>query len=687
MRFTGRLSRNKRGVGSIVGGTFIVLILVSGFLFYALVLNITQHYNDTVDLMGEADWNRSREQLVIKDVRITSAKKLNVTVENKGSVSSHLVWLGIFNKTATPESQQYSALSEEVEPAETRSIFSDFAVVKGKKYVVQIVTELGNLAENKFYPASAVNCALTLVTVSPTAYQGNNVTVLLTVTNNDTEVDTIQNLTISLQTDPSALVQVKEQPSPLTIESLAQGQSAFFRWIYPTTTIGTVLFNATYDQGPAGMFSISTVTITTAPTGGQGQITITGQNGGASYNPSLWNLLGGTQFISGSVSDLASDDASYLAFRSYSSGSLTNMTLLDDGFEGADWDGSWDQYGVTDWVRTIFPVHSGTWSAWGTGSSTTLTSDDLNTSGGTHLYVEFWFMKDDIENNEFILYYWDGSQYDLIQDLDLLGSDDVWIRYVHDITDNQYFREDFHVRFDCTPISGTGENVWVDDVLIKKQVGSEEYTAEVEFIGSSNLENWSRLLWQIYGAWDVGQVAVTIQFFNFTLGDFTPNGNGYTSYISSTTPNVDELKSQSIDLNQNDFKNSTGYWRVKIKGAKATSIQFLMKIDWIDSETTYTSAGDSLLYNAWQWFTIKASSADGTPIPYAYISVYANGTNLTFRNAVDKSSVQNPGWVRLDANGEYQLELRSTNASGELFLLYSAIGDVVGTKAILQEIP
>ncbi|HJX02904.1 MAG TPA: hypothetical protein VJ439_03470, partial [Candidatus Bathyarchaeia archaeon] len=80
-------------------------------------------------------------------------------------------------------------------------------------------------------------------------------------------------------------------------------------------------------------------------------------------------------------------------------------------------------------------------------------------------------------------------------------------------------------------------------------------------------------------------------------------------------------------------------------------------------------------------------SADGTPIPYAYISVYANGTNLTFRNAVDKSSVQNPGWVRLDANGEYQLELRSTNASGELFLLYSAIGDVVGTKAILQEIP
>jgi hypothetical protein len=60
---------------------------------------------------------------------------------------------------------------------------------------------------------------------------------------------------------------------------------------------------------------------------------------------------------------------------------------------------------------------------------------------------------------------------------------------------------------------------------------------------------------------------------------------------------------------------------------------------------------------------------------------------MTFRNAVDKSSVQNPGWVRLDANGEYPLDLRSANGSAETFVLYASVGDVVGTKTITQEAP
>jgi hypothetical protein len=686
MCYTGKPNRKKQGVGSLIGATFLALVLISGFMFYALILNITEQYNATISSMNETDWNRSREKVIIQDVKVTNANDLNLTVENQGPIQSHLVWLGIFNKTATPEHQQFYTLDEYVEPAESNNIVSDFSITKGKKYDIQLITELGNVIENRFYPACETKCSLTLVAAPPTVYVGNNVTLFLTVTHNDTEVDTVQDLAVNLQTTPPGLVQLVDNSS-LIVQGLKRGESTFFWWVFNATNTGTVTFNATYLQAPSGTYALFTVEIASPPTQEDlGHVEIIGTNCTASFSPTQWMVFGGTTNVSGSVSDLANDDASYLVFRSYSSGSMTNITLLDDGFEGVDWDENWDQYEVTDWFQTTFQAHSGTRSASGTASSTTLTSDNLNASGATHLHVEFWFMKDDIENNEFRLYYWDGSQYDFIQDLDLLGLDDVWIRYMHDVTDDQYFREDFHIRFACTPMTG-GENVWVDDVLIRKQVGTEEYTAEVEFVGLSNIENWSKLLWQIDSAWDVTQVTVTIQFFNFTLGDFAPGGNGYTSYISSSTPNIDELKSQSIDSNPNDFKNSTGHWQVKIKGVKATSTQFLMKIDWINFETTYLSAGDSIPYNAWQWYKIRATTASGDPIPYAYVSIYANGTSVAFRNATDKTSILNPAWVRLNANGEFQLEIRSTSGSAETFILYAVVGTTMDQKIVTQEAP
>jgi hypothetical protein len=84
---------------------------------------------------------------------------------------------------------------------------------------------------------------------------------------------------------------------------------------------------------------------------------------------------------------------------------------------------------------------------------------------------------------------------------------------------------------------------------------------------------------------------------------------------------------------------------------------------------------------------MRATTATGDQIPYAYVSIYANGTSVTFRNATDGTSVPNPGWVRLDANGEFQLELTSTNGTSQTFVLYAVVGSVVVQKAIMQEAP
>jgi hypothetical protein len=112
-----------------------------------------------------------------------------------------------------------------------------------------------------------------------------------------------------------------------------------------------------------------------------------------------------------------------------------------------------------------------------------------------------------------------------------------------------------------------------------------------------------------------------------------------------------------------------------------------MKVDWIDFETAYSTIGSTIPYNVWQWYIIKATSASGVPLPYAYVSVYANGTGVAFRNVTDKASIANPAWVHLDAHGEFQLEIRSTGGSPETFVLYAVVGSVVGEKTIAQEAP
>ncbi|MCJ7424132.1 hypothetical protein MUP01_07675 [Candidatus Bathyarchaeota archaeon] len=275
MPLIGKLKTHDHGVGSIIGAVFVTLILLSGFAFYAVNQDVTQHYNNTISSMNDKDWDRSQENIVIKQVQITSTNKLNVTTENDGSVQSHLIWLGLFNQTATPENQTYQALNEFIKPGEIDVIISSFTVAWGNKYVVQLVTELGNAVESKFYPASFVSCALTLIVTPPTAYQGNNVTVLFTVTPNDTGVDSVQSLTVALNATPSNLVQLVGN-SPLSVSGLSQGTTAFFWWLYNATSVGAVVFNGTYNQAPIGAYALASLDILagnagpTGPAGPQG---------------------------------------------------------------------------------------------------------------------------------------------------------------------------------------------------------------------------------------------------------------------------------------------------------------------------------------------------------------------------------------------------------------------------------
>jgi hypothetical protein len=77
-------------------------------------------------------------------------------------------------------------------------------------------------------------------------------------------------------------------------------------------------------------------------------------------------------------------------------------------------------------------------------------------------------MKYGTESSNYMLYYWDGSSYVLIDALDAGGDYLVWIPFSDDVPDSRYFVDGFRVRLVATLASG--EDAWLDDVMITKTI-------------------------------------------------------------------------------------------------------------------------------------------------------------------------------------------------------------------------
>jgi len=171
------------------------------------------------------------------------------------------------------------------------------------------------------------------------------------------------------------------------------------------------------------------------------------------------------------------------------------------------------------------------------------------------------------------------------------------------------------------------QDSWNIDVTML-HVWSDEYTLEVEFTGSSNTEDWSQLNWTVNSAWTIGSVNVTLQLYNYTLDGYPASGDGYIAYTSDNTPNTDENKSQTINVNPTHFRNATGYWKMKVKGVKATDTQFDFKADWIEFKVLKT--GGTL-------FTFK----NGGSLTSHLVSLWVN--NSTHHERYDISILVNAG--------------------------------------------
>jgi hypothetical protein len=141
--------------------------------------------------------------------------------------------------------------------------------------------------------------------------------------------------------------------------------------------------------------------------------------------------------------------------------------LLNDDFNNAVWDANW--VGGHMWQADTGTYAHDIPSAYATkDNGGNFECNDLDANGATAIHIDFWYQKDDTEEaGDALLYYYDGSSYNLIADLDTLGEDDKWLHYTDTITDSNYFIPNFRVRF--TGTSERNEALWVDEVVVTKE--------------------------------------------------------------------------------------------------------------------------------------------------------------------------------------------------------------------------
>lgn len=330
------------------------------------------------------------------------------------------------------------------------------------------------------------------------------------------------------------------------------------------------------------------------------------------YNPSTYVLDGSTQLISGDITELTTDNGQYMVFRSYPSEYspqtlyahrettvIAGISYYQLKLESADSNALdlWASASTTGRKllgKAVYPlfgvamIPASTWTvyyrAYKTGPLPVV-----------HCDVDILIRKADNTIRTVIATDVANSP-DLTRSWSTVSATYLWNDYiVEDETD--FLEIDFYAH---VTRSQPNKRVYLriddyslptdDQTRIEGIMLPSEYIVNIEVIGTSDTFDWQNLTWTIDSSFTVGEVNVTLQLYNYNDNAYPTSGNGYISYNSSSMPNVDESKNQTINLNPENFRSPTGEWKIRIMGAKETNEPFDLKLDWVEYKVLLQTA-------------------------------------------------------------------------------------------------
>ena len=180
------------------------------------------------------------------------------------------------------------------------------------------------------------------------------------------------------------------------------------------------------------------------------------------------------------------------------------LPMLEDEFEGGD----------ANWVRSNWTVYDS--NVLGDGNSNgnshsiyhsitpgsgsgTLTTVDIDASDANSMRIELWIKKSaGIEDGDIELYYYNGSTWDNVADLNTVGANDVWLHYTDDVNENEYFVSNFKLELRSNISAG---ELFIDDVSVTNtwpvDSGWLVYSGENEYTPPAMLELGTTYYWRV----------------------------------------------------------------------------------------------------------------------------------------------------------------------------------------------
>jgi hypothetical protein len=163
-----------------------------------------------------------------------------------------------------------------------------------------------------------------------------------------------------------------------------------------------------------------------------------------------------------------------------SSNPMVSATSFSDGFESGL--NNWNAYSSLTWSRVTTQKHSGSYSATTTSSTSSLISNNFDTSSFESMTVSFWYRKHGItDSNSVYLRFYNGTSYKYILNVETplnfirYAPDDTWLFFSIQTYDPQFLISNFRVRIESASIPSGGQ-LWIDDVSITTTTKTKDYS-------------------------------------------------------------------------------------------------------------------------------------------------------------------------------------------------------------------
>jgi hypothetical protein len=260
--------KNRRGLSSIIGGVFFLIIMVTGASYILYSMNQLDTFSQAIIAKNQQDRNKQQENFQITSVTLAN-NKFNITVQNTGMIPINITRLWAQNETDPTWPISKYTVNQIVIPGQTLSKIGQTLPLSAKStqaYGLTLVTDRGSSEVALVNSANVKPLMMQLFVLPDTVPTGFDTTVLFAVTNNMTNNGGLSNLQPNLSVSvPFGATATLVGPTPQAYPFLAQGDTTFFKWIYSISGNAgqKINFTAQLQNGYLGNTVSKNVTINT----------------------------------------------------------------------------------------------------------------------------------------------------------------------------------------------------------------------------------------------------------------------------------------------------------------------------------------------------------------------------------------------------------------------------------------